>query len=677
MKKGFITIFITFLFIFSFFQVQLQSQSKESYGPMSELSNLVITPGVVNAMFQFNCTDDVSIYIKWKENGTEDALRQTYTDPDDMNWFDRNSYNTTWGNNTTRWMFVRFLNESTEYYYEIYVDDVEDTNGTFTTLPRFTDYFCDEFLDDWYWDDDSSNIDIHQSVGTKYEGNPITSFEYAGFVFLLIDGVYQILGNNLACSQYFFTNWTGGNISAENLTWTSAAISGGCPNNYDTTEGKYVGIGHSGDAMDWKMFTADNAWDTFNFISDGIGGTALICRPSDNYCPDHCIDSNILSQECTCCMQYDTLGANKWMATSNRHMAGAIERHPGFVYGINNTNWITWAGDYGISDCLYVWNNLHSEVNETYGGYVQIKNGIYVNFFPSLESWDEEQMISNYLAVSRNGWNYTFVDKDTQIVPRGDPDTWDDEIIFMTSRQTMNDKEVVIYGGMNQGHGGGPSERYLGVIEFRKNGYSYVKPSGESGWLKTTPISSEFVGNFSVNGNFSESAKLNISVINAETGNVYSGFSFNDFDTITTEGLELNCTWNGRNLSYIPEGEFQLNFSWDGSGSGELYSYYMNISGHQSDDIVQFISINGGLNGTVIYNATPIFVWNDTGAFQYCLQIANDSSFNDLVINLTNICEEIYPSKYVTDGINVTFILPDSYALLYHKKYYTRIRGMS
>jgi len=89
----------------------------------------------------------------------------------------------------------------------------------------------------------------------------------------------------------------------------------------------------------------------------------------------------------------------------------------------------------------------------------------------------------------------------------------------------------------------------------------------------------------------------------------------------------------------------------------------------------QFISIDGGSNGTTIYDSTPTFIWsNVTNAEYYQLQIATDSGFSNIVSNINNINEIVYPSEY-SEGTNVNFILPNSYALPSYNTYYCRVKA--
>lgn len=90
----------------------------------------------------------------------------------------------------------------------------------------------------------------------------------------------------------------------------------------------------------------------------------------------------------------------------------------------------------------------------------------------------------------------------------------------------------------------------------------------------------------------------------------------------------------------------------------------------------EIISINNQSNQSTIYTPNPTFKWYTVlNTAQYHLQIANDSIFTDLVVNLSNITSFNFPLYYSENITTVTFTLPLKYELLWSKTYYCRVRG--
>lgn len=88
----------------------------------------------------------------------------------------------------------------------------------------------------------------------------------------------------------------------------------------------------------------------------------------------------------------------------------------------------------------------------------------------------------------------------------------------------------------------------------------------------------------------------------------------------------------------------------------------------------EFISIDGGGNRTTVHTATPTFNWTvDTNTSQYWLQIATDSLFASLAVNLTDINEFNYPTYYDENFTRVSFTLPDENSLIADNTYYCKV----
>lgn len=90
----------------------------------------------------------------------------------------------------------------------------------------------------------------------------------------------------------------------------------------------------------------------------------------------------------------------------------------------------------------------------------------------------------------------------------------------------------------------------------------------------------------------------------------------------------------------------------------------------------QFISINGSTNGTVVTTSNPVFNWTSVySATRYWLQIANDSAFSDIVVNISDINDFNYPDDYSENETRISFTLPVFYSLSEYKTYYCRVKA--
>lgn len=110
---------------------------------------------------------------------------------------------------------------------------------------------------------------------------------------------------------------------------------------------------------------------------------------------------------------------------------------------------------------------------------------------------------------------------------------------------------------------------------------------------------------------------------------------------------------------------FELEYEWDDG-----------VDEGASVGVPEFISINGGVNGTSTTDSTPAIVWElELNVTQYHLQIATDSEFTSLVVNLSDINELNYPTHYSETNNTVVFVLPDVNQLSVHRSYYFRVRA--
>ena len=169
---------------------------------------------------------------------------------------------------------------------------------------------------------------------------------------------------------------------------------------------------------------------------------------------------------------------------------------------------------------------------------------------------------------------------------------------------------------------------------------------------------------------------------------------YNAGNDTTTVAVNYNETiyvskqagWNWADVSVVcknnnTEITWTQEVDWDGNPMihfrGVKGNFYT-VSDSDNPTGIQFISISGGINGTIIYNSTPVFNWTIvSNASQYQLQVSTTSSFgvSDLIVNLSNINEINYPTYYDENTTRASFILPIVNALPSYNKYYCRVRA--
>lgn len=130
--------------------------------------------------------------------------------------------------------------------------------------------------------------------------------------------------------------------------------------------------------------------------------------------------------------------------------------------------------------------------------------------------------------------------------------------------------------------------------------------------------------------------------------------------TVLIDDAEKNVSVNAYNSL-----EEHQKYKFDSQGEGEEY---------YTQSPAEFISIDGDGNRTTVHTATPTFNWTvDANTSQYWLQIATDSLFANLAVNLTDINEFNYPTYYDENSTRVSFTLPNENSLIANNTYYCKV----
>lgn len=546
------------------------------------------TVGVVACILEFNATsisDTYRIYYG-ESSGITTGDNATYIDPPDCSYGDR----------IARKMIIDGLTEEITYYYRIYdtgASSWHSAEDSFTTLPRFTNDtgLKDEFFDT-YLIDASSGISIAQQVGTKDTNNPLITHTYGsqpngiGYLSVVNDsGTWRLWATNCSNAATEIDN-NAYFTSTDGVSWT-----------YQNDVG-VTSIEYSEKFYSTFRKVADTYYALFKRVNSK-GCIASCATPGGTYTllanGEDCIDSNDVdgNEAVVCCFFNDTYRCNTWWSSGQGYYVGASNiREPAHWIGFNFTDWLSFDRAY-YPNIEATMHEGDTYTDQCYEFPVQIKSGVYVGIHHYYNGSSSTGIIEPYLVVSRNGTTFSITDDNTMIVPLGGTGTWDDCMIFTNRREiiTVGDYDYLYYNAWDNVHESSTRTTKVGRIIFRKDGLTALEPSGSSDWFRTKAISQYFVGNFTINGNFSSSNKLNISVLYASNDTVMSEFDYSDFTTITTSGTSIMPSWGSKNLSYISNEDFKLNFSFDGA-DGQLFSYSITEGKHLADTTPPEIIIN-------------------------------------------------------------------------------------
>lgn len=620
--------------------------------------------GVCTAVIAFNYTDTTTnfrIYFNETTGISTSTTNYTYRDPDDRSTNQDANH---------RRIIVMGLTDETKYYYKIY--DVTHSSwattneSNFTTLPRFTNEsgWQDAFYDT-YLISTSSDIKLVQQNGSKANGT-----------------------NSLLANVTGYHGYSNVNIHRENATcWYGWGINDSGSTNvcfFDSTDGIHWSYNYSIPTYDDTKYTSsvkyalfykeDSNWRMFN--SDDIGGACFTyytgTSPNSQYVQqEYGLRVGWLPGNNECILSgihYDTLGPSslKFFASGQQQTAGAHARDCGIWYAFNETDWLGLRYDGGITDI----SPRDLTINAPIPGLSS--DGIY--YFQSTDKYGISvgcnlgfdtgaDVCYPFLCTSRDKWNWTNFNDTKPIIPTGAGGTFDDGWIvppFGTPTFpwffTVNDTDYFYYGGDNSLHGV-LGETCLGLSLFRKDGLTAVEPQTSTAYLTTISIPRHFTNNFTVNGNFTATSKLNISILDADTNLPFTNFDVTDFDTITTNSTSITPTWGTRNLTDIPDSNFKINFSWDGADS-KLFCYTLDGYGETGDNIAPTFSTPSPSNETInvpISQTTWNISINDTegDTFNWTIQTypdigsgsANGASngTKEITINpLTNTTHTVY-----------------------------------
>ena len=154
----------------------------------------------------------------------------------------------------------------------------------------------------------------------------------------------------------------------------------------------------------------------------------------------------------------------------------------------------------------------------------------------------------------------------------------------------------------------------------------------------------------------------NITLLKAQTsGDDYDGFTTLPQRTGAPEGYE----YGGYGLIIFANNQ-------------QIYTRY--IANNQTykiqeeDETIHFTSFNGGGNETFFHTGTPEIKWTlEDNAVSYHLQASTNNIFSNVVIDIYDINEYVFPFHYSENSTYATFILPSEYRIASVNSYYWRV----
>jgi hypothetical protein len=181
------------------------------------------------------------------------------------------------------------------------------------------------------------------------------------------------------------------------------------------------------------------------------------------------------------------------------------------------------------------------------------------------------------LAMSRDGENFTYIQPGSEVVRRGAADAWDcDEIA--PSVPLVDEEEIkVYYSGYRfsrtkliEG------EHACGLATLRLDGFTHLtlEDGQDQGSVTTIPVDRGTATELHVNASCAERSRIEVELIDPESGQAIPGFSRDECTPLTTDSLAHRVGWGKRRLAEVHIASFQIRFHLTKArASPELYSF--------------------------------------------------------------------------------------------------------
>jgi hypothetical protein len=214
--------------------------------------------------------------------------------------------------------------------------------------------------------------------------------------------------------------------------------------------------------------------------------------------------------------------------------------------------------------------------DQIYWGNIWIENGLYMCLYAPLQ-YDGGYQGS--LAVSRDGFNYMRIRNGQFLLPRGPAGAWDSGIIAVgygiNTPFRVGDSVRVYYGGSTWHHGTDPwrTPPAIGMAEIRPDGWTYVQPARDSGFLTTIPIAADRSRKLFVNADVPKGGEIRVQVLPAAGNAALSGYTESDCRPVTGAAIRSQVSWKHSEALPGSAGAVRLRFYLQGAGT-RLFSFW-------------------------------------------------------------------------------------------------------
>jgi hypothetical protein len=185
------------------------------------------------------------------------------------------------------------------------------------------------------------------------------------------------------------------------------------------------------------------------------------------------------------------------------------------------------------------------------------------------------------LAYSRDGIRWKRISPGAYFLPRGEPSSWDSEMVLPVAPVVHGDKIRIYYSGWNLPYsmdamlraqdgwieGGRRMQRAIGLATLRRDGFVSLEAAAGGGSLTTRPLAVA-AGTLRINAQVE--GQLRVEVLEAD-GRTIPAFSRADCNPIQGDGTDRLVRWQGKpSLETLRGRSVRLRFH---LAEGRLYSF--------------------------------------------------------------------------------------------------------